>query len=220
MYYKLYNNVQAFQYGVDEEPLWFKNNPNVNREFNCIKVENPATSKYCNQFGDRLDNEVYHCFSEGDFIIRDFLGDLSVELDTFFDGKYTRCEEASALKKPIYLKLVPDTTSIINDLPHFTLVNKLTYPNYVVFGTLGIDIEGRTYGVPNDICISEKTTKEVLKEYEKCLWKAYPKETPKNNHHYLVRNEKGQMRSMTYENGSWHHPEFGVVAFRELPEWR
>lgn len=132
MYYKLYNNVEAFQYGVDEEPLWFKNNPNVNREFNCIKVENPATSKYCNQFGDRLDNEVYHCFSEGDFIIRDFLGDLSVELDTFFDGKYTRCEEASALKKPIYLKLVPDTTSIINDLPHFTLVNKLTNPNYAV----------------------------------------------------------------------------------------
>lgn len=218
MYYKLYNNIQAFQYGVDEEPLWFKNNPNVNREFNVIKVENPCISKYCNQFGDRLDSTVYQCFSEGDFIIRDFLGDLSVELDTFFDGKYTKCEEDRALKKPTYLKLVPGTTSIINGVPHFTLVNKLTNPNYVVFGTLGIDIEGRTYGVPNDICISEKTTKEVLKEYEKCLWKSFPKKTPKNNHHYLVHNKDGQMRSMTYENNAWRHPEFGIIAFRELPE--
>lgn len=218
MYYKLYNNVEAFQYGVDEEPLWFKNNPNVNREFNCIKVENPATSKYCNQFRDRLDSKVYQCFSEGDFIIRDFLGDLSVELDTFFDGKYTKCEEDRALKSPLILKSYQILLPLINDVPHFTLVNKLTNPNYAVFGTLGIDIEGRTYGVPNDICISEKTVKEVLKEYERSLWKAYPKETPKNNHHYLVHNKDGQMRSMTYENNAWKHPEFAIIAFRELPE--
>lgn len=43
-------------------------------------------------------------------------------------------------------------------------------------------------------------------------------ETPKNNHHYLVHNKDGQMRSMTYENNAWKHPEFGIIAFRELPE--
>lgn len=61
-------------------------------------------------------------------------------------------------------------------------------------------------------------------------WNPYPEITPDHIisfgvSHWLVCNEEGQMRSMTYchEYGSanmhgWKHPEFRVTAFRRLPE--
>jgi len=64
-------------------------------------------------------------------------------------------------------------------------------------------------------------------------WNPYPEIIPPNkgfkpNHvsHWLVQNEAGQMRSMSFmydlRSDGWHfewkHPEFGVIAFRKLPE--
>lgn len=61
-------------------------------------------------------------------------------------------------------------------------------------------------------------------------WNPYPDITPDHIlsfglSHWLVQNEEGQMRSMTYchDEGTsapygWRHPEFHVVAFRLLPE--
>lgn len=64
-------------------------------------------------------------------------------------------------------------------------------------------------------------------------WNPYPEVIPPINSgndndtsHWLVQNKAGQMRSMTFyqEYGpercvkEWKHPEFGVIAFRKLPE--
>ncbi len=61
-------------------------------------------------------------------------------------------------------------------------------------------------------------------------WNPYPEITPDHIisfgiSHWLVQNEEGQMRSMTYchdygatNKHGWKHPEFRVTAFRRLPE--
>lgn len=61
-------------------------------------------------------------------------------------------------------------------------------------------------------------------------WNPYPEITPDHIisfgiSHWLVQNQEGQMRSMTYchdyavkDPYGWKHPEFRVTAFRKLPE--
>lgn len=82
-------------------------------------------------------------------------------------------------------------------------------------------------------CITEDDFHNIL-VYDPYGWNPYPELTPPNDElnnsqdvtHWLVQNEAGQMRSMTfsYKTGTderyegWKHPEFGVIAFRKLPE--
>lgn len=71
------------------------------------------------------------------------------------------------------------------------------------------------------------------KDYNPDGWNPYPEVIPPNKDfklhtvsHWLVQNEAGQMRSMSFFHDygpdgwceEWKHPEFGVIAFRKLPE--
>jgi len=71
------------------------------------------------------------------------------------------------------------------------------------------------------------------KEYDPDGWNPYPEVILPNKDfklhyvtHWLVQNEAGQMRSMCFIHDyrpdgwymDWKHPEFGVIAFRKLPE--
>lgn len=106
-------------------------------------------------------------------------------------------------------------------IPHFILNTKDRYG--CIYCRFGIHQESHDGEISEyNYDFSNKTINSVLNEYVKYVnkkaWNPYPKKTPKNNHHYLVHNKDGQMRSMTYENNAWKHPEFGIIAFRELPE--
>ena len=106
-------------------------------------------------------------------------------------------------------------------IPHFILNTKDRYG--CVYCRFGIHQESHDGEIPEeDYDFSNKTINTVLDEYVKYVnkkaWKPYPENTPKNSH-WLVVNDKGQMRSMSYNNG-WEYPEFNVVAYRELPEWK
>lgn len=121
------------------------------------------------------------------------------------------------LNKEIGFYKVPYTSN-----PRFIL-NTLNREGclYCQFGIVPVSHDGE---IPDDFVISDKTISDVLERY--CLekeiksWLPYPENIPKDNSHWLVVNNKGQMRSMTFKDGEWKHPEFNVVAYRELPEWR
>lgn len=74
---------------------------------------------------------------------------------------------------------------------------------------------------------------EIIPVFDPDGWNPYPEVIPPINSgndndtsHWLVQNKAGQMRSMTFyqEYGpercvkEWKHPEFGIIAFRKLPE--
>lgn len=106
-------------------------------------------------------------------------------------------------------------------IPHFILNTKDRYG--CIYCRFGIHQESHDGEIPEyDYDFSNKTINSVLDEYVKYVnkkaWKPYPENIPKNSH-WLVVNDKGQMRSMSYNKG-WEYPEFNVVAYRELPEWK
>lgn len=74
---------------------------------------------------------------------------------------------------------------------------------------------------------------ETILVFDPDSWNPYPEVTPPNisgnyhdTSHWLVQNKAGQMRSMSFFQDygpegcakEWKHPEFGVIAFRKLPE--
>lgn len=106
-------------------------------------------------------------------------------------------------------------------IPHFILNTKDRYG--CVYCRFGIHQESHDGEIPEyDYDFSNKTINTVLDEYVKYVnkkaWKLYPENIPKNSR-WLVVNDKGQMRSMSYNKG-WEYPEFNVIAYRELPEWK
>ena len=107
-------------------------------------------------------------------------------------------------------------------VPRFILNTKDRYG--CVYCRFGIYRESHDGEIPEyDYEFSNKTINLVLDEYVKYVnkkaWKPYPENTPKDNSHWLVVNDKEQMRSMSY-NRDWEYPEFNVIAYRELPEWK
>lgn len=108
-------------------------------------------------------------------------------------------------------------------VPHFLLGTKDSYG--LLYCSFYIRQHSHDGEIPEeDYYFSDETINTVLKEYvnyaNKKAWKPYLENTPnENDSHWLVVNDKGQMRSMTFNKG-WKHPEFGIVAYRELPEWR
>lgn len=111
--------------------------------------------------------------------------------------------------------------TLYSTILHFILNTKDRYG--CIYCRFGIYQESHDGEIPEyDYDFSNKTINSVLDEYVKYVnkkaWKSYPENIPKNSH-WLVVNDKGQMRSMSYNKG-WEYSEFNVVAYRELPEWK
>lgn len=109
-----------------------------------------------------------------------------------------------------------------SSVPHFLLGTKDSYG--LLYCNFYIRQNSHDGEIPEeDYYFSDETINTVLKEYVKYVnkkaWNPYPENTPKDDSHWLVVNDKGQMRSMSYNNG-WEYPEFNVIAYRELPEWK